>query len=108
MSGKNELCKCSDKQVCNSSHHVQPIYDVEECEKAALSLEAQFKDSRYRDRYPKGCYYLPYNYRVYFNTHSVGRKTTSADRMSAEQVCKFEQIKGKLIHICLKSNKSSL
>ena len=90
MSGSNELCKCSENTVCNPKHHGHPIYDVDECIQAALSLEKQFKDSRNRGGFPKGCYFLRDNGNMYFNTHSVGRKSANS-----EQVCKFEQIKGK-------------
>ena len=90
MSGTNELCKCLDKQVCDTRHHDQPIYDVEECKRAALSLGEIFKDSRNKAGFPKGCYFLRDNDRIYFNINKVGRKS-----LTAEQVCKFEPIKGK-------------
>ena len=92
MSGLNELCKCSEKTVCNPKDHGQPISDVDECKQAALSLKKQFKDSRRRSGFPKGCYFLRDNANIYFNTHSVGRESRTS-----EQVCKFEQIKGKEI-----------
>lgn len=90
MSGINELCKCSDKQVCNPKNHDQPIYDVDECKQAALSIGKQFRDSRNRAGFPKGCYFLRFNDKMYFNIDSMGRKSTDA-----EQVCKFQKIKGK-------------
>ena len=90
MSGLNKLCKCSDKTFCNTKHHVQPIYDEDECKQAALSIEKRFKDSRQRAGFPKGCYFLRVNSNIYFNTHSVGRESRDS-----EQVCKSEQMKGK-------------
>ena len=90
MSGTNKLCKCSDKHSCNPRNFDQPIHDVDECKQAALSIGKKFKDSRNRPGFPKGCYFLRDNDQMYFNTNSVGRKSTNA-----EQVCKFEQIKGK-------------
>ena len=95
MSGLNELCKCSNKTVCNPKHG-QPIDDVDECRQAALSFQFQesfkfkFKDSRFRSMYPRGCYFLRDNGNIYFNTHYQGRKSANS-----EQICKFEQIKGK-------------
>ena len=89
MSGKNKLCKCSDKQVCHPRHHDQPIYEIDECKQAAVSIGEQFIDSRRRIGFPKGCYFFPGN-GIYFNIHAVGRESRIA-----EQVCKFEPPKGK-------------
>lgn len=82
LSGTGNLCTTYEKGIRNST------IDVEECKDAAKKLGYEFKDSRKRIRFPRGCYLLIDNNRTYFNTHLTGQPHTKA-----EQVCKEEGMK---------------
>ena len=55
MSGRNQLCS-----------HGQHIGEKVECEEAAKYLGKEFRDTRTRHTFPKGCYFLHQNLRIYF------------------------------------------
>ena len=75
MSGTNELCSFNKKGV----------NDLEECKMAATKMAYVFQEARDRGMMPPGCYFLPENEKVYFNTHNnypYGRKSRVA-----KQIC---------------------
>ena len=78
MSGRNQLCSLG-----------QHISEQEECEEAAKYLGKEFKDSRNKVVFPKGCYYLYQNSIVYFNTNPWGNAN-----WLAEQICTQQQTQG--------------
>ena len=83
MSRRNELCP-------NGQH----IGEQQECEEAAKYLEKNFIDSRNKLTFPKGCYFLHQNSRMYFNTHAWGKANENT-----EQICKSENTQGMKIFI---------
>ena len=74
MSGVSKHC---------SDHQQQMIDNEDECRIAANSFPENYKNSRNKSMYPKGCYVLRDNNNIYFNTHSTGSKSSRA-----EQICK--------------------
>ena len=78
MSGTDQLC--SDGQY---------ISEREECEEAAKYLGIEFYDTRNKYAFPKGCYLLHQNSRMYFNIHPWGRRSKIA-----EQICTLQQTQG--------------
>ena len=78
MSGRNQLC--SDGQH---------IVKQEECEEAAKYLGKEFVGSRRKSTYPKGCYFLHQNTKMYFNTYPWGKESSWA-----EQICTLQQTQG--------------
>ena len=79
MSTTNQLCFGNRPNVDN----------VEECKFAGKKLGYAFKDTRKKEMFPVGCYYLLENNNIYFNSHSIGKSSSIA-----KQICKME---GKLI-----------